>query len=93
MAEVEQRVLENAAFLLTQIAALPNYELITDATAGRFAGIVTFRHRSANQALLHDYLTEHNVFCAPRGGGVRFSAHFYTPQSQLQRALEILASF
>ena len=93
MVEVERRVLENTAFLLTHIAALPNYELITDTTAGRFAGIVTFRHRSANQALLHDYLTEHNVFCAPRGGGIRFSPHFYTPQSQLQRALEILASF
>ncbi len=93
MAEVEQRVLENTAFLLTHIAALPDYELITDATTGRFAGIVTFRHRRANPALLHDYLAEHNVFCAPRGGGIRFSPHFYTPHAQLQQAVDILAGF
>ncbi|MBI3774596.1 MAG: aminotransferase class V-fold PLP-dependent enzyme [Gammaproteobacteria bacterium] len=93
MEEVERRVLENAAFLLEHIAALPDYELITDTTPGRYAGIVTFRHRSAQQALLHDYLTENNVFCAPRGGGVRFSPHYYTPHTQLHRAVEILAGF
>ena len=93
MDEIERRVLENAAFLLTHIAGLPDYELITDATPGRFAGIVTFRHRSADQALLHKYLTDHGVFCAARGGGIRFSAHFYTPHAQLERAVDILAGF
>lgn len=93
MNEVEQRVLENAAFLLARIAGLPGYELVTDATPGRFAGIVTFRHHSADQTLLHQYLTGHNVFCAQRGGGIRFSAHFYTPRMQLQRAVDILAAF
>jgi len=93
MDKVEQQVLENATFLLTQIAALPAYELITVATPGRFAGIVTFRHRHADQALLHKYLTDHDVFCAPRGGGIRFSAHFYTPHAQLQQAVGILADF
>lgn len=93
MNEVEQRVLENAAFLLTHIARLPGYELVTDATPGRFAGIVTFRRHGTDQALLHQYLIDHNVFCAQRGGGIRFSAHFYTPRIQLQRAVDILAAF
>lgn len=93
MHEVERRVLENAGFLLEHIATLPDYQLITDATPDRYAGIVTFRHRRAQQALLHDHLTENNVFCAPRGGGVRFSPHYYTPHAQLQRAVEILTGF
>ena len=93
MDKVEQQVLENAAFLLTQIAALPAYELITAAIPGLYAVIVTFRHRSADQAQLHQYLTERGVFCAPRGGGIRFSAHFYTPRTQLQQAIGMLADF
>jgi cysteine desulfurase/selenocysteine lyase len=27
--------------------------------------------------------------CASRGGGVRFSPHFYTPLEQLQRAIDL----
>jgi len=30
------------------------------------------------------------VICAPRGGGIRFSPHFYTPQQVLDRAIGIL---
>jgi len=93
MDEIERRVLENTAFLLTHIAALPDFELITDAAPGRFAGIVTFRHRRAGQALLHKYLTDQGVFCAPRGGGIRFSPHFYASHALLQRAVDILAGF
>ena len=93
MDEVERRVLENAHFLLTHIAALPDYELITDPSVGRYAGIVTFRHRSADQGQLHQYLGDSGVFCAARGGGIRFSAHFYTPRVQLERTVEILAGF
>ena len=28
--------------------------------------------------------------CALRGGGVRFSPHYYTPRKQLFKALELL---
>ena len=28
-----------------------------------------------------------NVICAQRGGGVRFSPHFYTPRQQLEKAV------
>jgi len=30
------------------------------------------------------------VACALRGGGVRFSPHFYTPRKQLFSALQLL---
>ncbi len=90
---IERQVLENSKYLLERIAALPSYQLITDATPGRYAGIVTFRHRHTEQALLHKYLTEHGVFCAPRGGGIRFSPHFYTPRAYLARVLELLANY
>ena len=27
--------------------------------------------------------------CALRGGGIRFSPHYYTPDAQLQRAIQL----
>jgi cysteine desulfurase/selenocysteine lyase len=29
--------------------------------------------------------------CAARGGGVRFSPHFYTPREQIDQALSLVA--
>lgn len=93
MEEIERRVLENSAWLLEHIGALPNYELITDATPQRYAGIVTFRHRHADANTLHRYLQDHRVFCAPRGGGIRFSPHFHTRREHLETAVALLREF
>jgi hypothetical protein len=39
--------------------------------------------------MLHARLRERGVVCAARGGGVRFSPHFYTPLVQIDRALAL----
>jgi hypothetical protein len=39
---------------------------------------------------LFEMLAKENVFCALRGGGIRFSPHFYTPRKRLFKALELL---
>ncbi len=93
MQHVEHGVLDNAAFLLERIGALPNYQLVTDPTPGRHAGIVTARHRTAGNAALFSHLSSQRVFCAPRGGGVRFSPHFYTPRAALERVVALLRDF
>ena len=31
------------------------------------------------------------VLCAQRGGGLRFSPHFYTPMADLDRAMDLVA--
>jgi len=53
------------------------------------AGIVTFRFTGDDTAKRYQYLQEQGVICALRGGGIRFSPHFYTPQVVLERALEL----
>lgn len=93
MEAVEQQVLNNSAWLLEQLGALPDYALITDPTPDRYAGIVTFRHRRADAKILHQHLQDHGIFCAPRGGGIRFSPHFYTRREHLQRAVDICRRF
>jgi selenocysteine lyase/cysteine desulfurase len=90
IAEIERRLLERVEHAISTIAASPDLELITDATPGRLAGIVTFRSKRRAAAQLYSELTDHNVVCALRGGGLRFSPHFYTPLDQLDLALNYL---
>lgn len=93
MEKIEQQVLKNTEYLMERIAAEKNLELITQPAPERYAGIVTFRPRSADTAALHRHLTDQGVFCAPRGGGIRFSPHFYTAREQLDRALQAVVEF
>lgn len=91
MLKISQLVHENTRFMidfLTQRA--DRYRLITPTAARQHAGIVTFRPLNESPESLHDTLTQENVACALRGGGIRFSPHFYTPRKKLFKALEML---
>ncbi|MDQ6963116.1 MAG: hypothetical protein Q9M28_11430 [Mariprofundaceae bacterium] len=57
---------------------------------GRYAGIVTFHCAGVDQASLYHRLMQAGVMCAYRGGGIRFSPHFYTPYAVLERAMSIV---
>lgn len=87
---VEHHVLANAEWLLERLGNDPRYELVTDPASGRYGGIVSFRPRRMEVAPLFRELTHRGVVCAMRSGAIRFSAHFYTPRSQLMRALDLL---
>ncbi len=89
MDNVETAVLENSRTLFAAIETEPKLELVTDATPGRFGGIVNFRHRNVNNQTLFAHLTDSGVMCAMRGGSVRFSPHFYTPEEKILRAVEL----
>lgn len=92
METVEARLVANAGWLLQAIGDKPDLALITPATPGRHAGIVTFCHRRVPAERLYRHLTDHGVLCAMRGGGVRFSPHFHTDPAVLERAVELAAS-
>jgi cysteine desulfurase/selenocysteine lyase len=91
MQRIEQLVLENTRFMLDFFASRSTrYEVITPAAPGRHAGIVTFRPVDESTEPLFRLLAQHNIACALRGGGIRFSPHFYTPRKQLFTALSLL---
>lgn len=92
MERVEGAVLDHARTLHDTIVASHNLELLSNSTPGRFGGIITFRHRTVDNQRVFERLTQHGVICAMRGGGVRFSPHFYTPMEQLLRAVELATS-
>jgi cysteine desulfurase / selenocysteine lyase len=66
------------------------FELVTPRERSRRAGIVTFRIPSADNAQVQRQLMERGVICAYRGGGIRFSPHFYTTEQQIRRAFASL---
>src|SRR3569832_1213761 len=87
METVAGRVLENSAWLMEALSELPGVEILTPRQPGRYAGIVSFRHRRIDAADLHHHLLARNVICAQRGDGVRFSPHFHTTGTQLATAV------
>ncbi|HAD46409.1 MAG TPA: aminotransferase [Alcanivorax sp.] len=65
-------------------------EVLSPAQAERRAGIVTFRLMDEAPADTRARLQAGGVVCAERGGGVRFSPHFYTDYSVMDRAVALL---
>ncbi len=94
MDKIEERVLDNSRYLFEQLATTGKVEILNNQQEGRFGGIVTFRpHDMDKLDGLFQHLNDNKVFCAPRGGGIRFSPHFYTPKEQLEKAVELVADY
>ncbi|WP_455199687.1 aminotransferase class V-fold PLP-dependent enzyme [Kaarinaea lacus] len=89
MPEIEQRVLQNTQCMLKEIEQQENLELVSPASLDQLAGIVTFKHKHTNSTELYKKLMQQNIMCADRGGGIRYSPHFYTGQDKIRSALEI----
>lgn len=85
---VSRLLLKKASFLIESIKNIPDFELVTNDQPGRYAGLVTFRHRRRENREWFQDLRSAGIVCAQRGDGVRFSPHFYTPDAKLERALE-----
>lgn len=67
------------------------YTLLTPRDPDRRAGIVTFSVPGTAPEALHRALMAHRVLCAPRGGGIRFSPHFYTPFEVIEGAFRVVS--
>ena len=87
MLEVERMVTMNSRHLLDLIAQHEELKLVTNDKSERLAGIVTFRHRNKDSEELYKTLMANNIMCAYRGGGIRFSPHFYTDKKDLASAI------
>jgi len=90
MDKVERNVINNSEYLFDFFDSRNDFKLLTPTDAGRYAGIVTFRHEGLDSTQIHKRLYEKGVVCALRGGGIRFSPHFYTPREKLEKALHYL---
>ena len=92
MAQIEELVLARAAHLQAVIEAQGALWLLSRPNHGLPSGIVVFKHRTVSNEELYRHLQQHGVVCALRGGGIRFSPHFYNTFQEIERAVDIAAS-
>ena len=87
MAQIEAHIESNTETLIGLINAAPGLRLLSPPEAERRSGIVTFRVEGRDQREIHRALMDRRVVCACRGGGIRFSPHFYTSADDLRAAI------
>ena len=87
MQNIGTRVINNSQFMVEQLKSINGIELLIDDSEQRLSGIVTFRCNKLGNDDLYRYLSDREILCASRGGGIRFSPHFYTPREQLEQAV------
>lgn len=90
METVEQRILGRASYLIERIIEAPLLTMLSPLREEQRSGIVVFRHDSVDNDVLFRHLTNHRIVCAVRGGGIRFSPHFYITEAQMDRALTVV---
>ena len=93
MATVEALVIEKSDYLKDAIDKKELLVLLSDRQSRLKSGIVVFKHRTVSNEVLYNYLQENGVVCALRGGGIRFSPHFYNTLEEIDRAFELITLF
>ena len=90
MSVVEALVIERADYLTELINKNGQLILLTKQRNRLKSGIVTVKHRTVVNEKLYRYLQECGVVCALRGGGIRFSPHFYNTFEEIDRAFGMI---
>lgn len=82
---VSNSISNNIQYLIDKLDT--NVSFLTDVSPSRRAGILTFLPADEDVSLRYRHLQQAGVVCALRGGGIRFSPHYYTPRQALDKAL------
>lgn len=91
MPAIEAQVLEKSGYLTDAIDKNGQLVLLSAKQNRIKSGIVVFKHRTVANEVLYQHLQKNGVVCALRGGGIRFSPHFYNTFEELDRALKLAA--
>jgi selenocysteine lyase/cysteine desulfurase len=85
---VATRIQSNTQYLINKLQGKAS--ILSPLAAEKRSGIITIRTADTDLAARYRHLQAAGVICALRGGGIRFSPHFYTQQAQLDKALKHL---
>lgn len=91
--KIQQELETRVDYLIAQLDAIAGLKLLSPRERDKRGGIVTFLPSLPGNTTinaLHQHLMQQGVICASRGGGIRFSPHFYTSQESIDRAIAIL---
>lgn len=89
--QVYSDIIERCSHIEKQLVAM-GCRIISEQNKNKRSGIVTFSHPSIDSEELYKHLMSNQVLCAYRGGGVRFSPHFYTSRLSIDRAIALTHS-
>jgi len=90
MESVELALEQIVGYAIERIRELPKARILSTTDPIQRAGIVTFSIDDTNMSKLHQSLMTNRVICAHRGGGIRFSPHFYSSTETIDRAIDVL---
>lgn len=90
METIAQKISDNTHYLREQINQHPKLELLSKSRQPLVSGITTFKAKGVDQTAFYKTLMQNNIICANRGGGIRFSPHFYQNEQTINRAIERL---
>ncbi len=92
MNTVANNLIERGQYVIDKVQQSPSLTLLTKPDA-QGNNIIVFKPTKHDTNELFDYLTSQQVVCAKHGGGIRFSPHFYTPFSIIDRAFTLINRF
>ncbi len=91
METIHEQLQKRMDYLTEQLLSTPDIDVLSPMDPDQRSGIVTFRPRAeCDLSTLHKQLMERGVICAQRGGGIRFSPHFYTTPEAIDKAINEL---
>jgi cysteine desulfurase/selenocysteine lyase len=85
--QIEQAIFSKTSHLWDALSRLDGIRLTRSRPKPGESGIVQFRLASGDAVAMHKALVADGIICACRGGGIRLSPHFYTPDALLDRAV------
>ncbi len=86
----ENILLINRLLMEKLLSAFPEAMLLSSTEDTRRSGILTLRLEGIDPEVLRRSLAEEGVICAARGGGLRFSPHFYNDEGDIDLAIKAL---
>ncbi|MEO1962645.1 MAG: aminotransferase class V-fold PLP-dependent enzyme [Cycloclasticus sp.] len=92
METVSKNVIERGQYVIDKIQQNSALTLLTTPDE-HGNNIIVFKPANDDTEALFEYLTKNHVVCAKRGGGIRFSPHFYTPNTIIDRAFKLIDNF
>jgi len=93
MPAIEKAVLDNVQTLIKLFADLGDITLLSPTERNRHGGIVTFIRQNTDTQQLYQHLVQKGVVCAPRGGGIRLSPHYYNQTAEFERLMTYIEDY
>lgn len=90
--DIHRALCERIDYLRSELSQLDGLAFLSKQPANQDfqSGIVCFKVEGVDSQALYQTLMSKQVICANRGGGVRFSPHFYTSKRVIDNAVEKL---